>query len=356
MMKNERLLKLHFLVPGSIKNRTGGTIYDRRIIEGLEKLGINVKLHEVSGNFPYPDVEEVDSLSSLLEKIPDNSLAIIDGLILGVIPKIIKPHSGRLKIIALIHHPLCDETGFDDRERIRLLERESRSLKSVSSIMVTSIFTSERMRELELVEENHRITVVEPGADPSPLSPEHVPGETLKLISIGAVTKRKSHQDLLSALSTLKELDWNLICMGSLDQDREYAEETLKMVEKSGLSDRVIFTGEVSEQKLKDIIQNAHLLVHPSRYEGYGMVITEAISRGIPVLSSSGGALKFTLPEGAGILHEPGNVQSLNKALSSILKDEVLYSIIRKGAERAREEIRTWDQAAAEFKIALEEM
>lgn len=353
-MKVDKHEKLHFLVPGSLDNRTGGTIYDKRIIEGLEKLGIRPHVHEVLGNFPHPDNETIDGIRSMMERTPDNSKVIIDGLILGVIPEILRSERGRLKFVGLIHHPLCDETGLNDEEITTLLEKESNALGSVLALIVTSRFTAHRIKQLEMVQNDHLIHVVEPGVDAASLSPEHVPGKSFSFSSVGAVTKRKAHQDLLSAIAPLKDMDWTLTCIGKLDQDKEYADKTLKMTEDLDLSSRVHFTGELSEEKLEHILKNTDVLVHPSRYEGYGMVVMEAIARGIPVISSSGGALKYTVPKGSGILFEPGDEKHLKDVLFSILKDDLLYYKIRRGAVEAREGIRTWDLAAVEFKRALE--
>ena len=91
----------------------------------------------------------------------------------------------------------------------------------------------------------------------------------------------------------------------------------------------------------------------PSHYEGYGMVVTEAIAAGLPVLTTTGGALAETLPPGAGIAVPPDDVDALAAALGALLGDRAHRHALRDGARKARAALRDWPQAGAEFAAAL---
>ena len=204
------------------------------------------------------------------------------------------------------------------------------------------------------MERHHKlIVVVDPRFDPAPVSPDHNMGEPFSLISVGAIIDRKSYSDLLKALYGLRDLDWSWTCIGRTDQKKEAANKIMKLAEDLDLSDRVFFTGEVSDEEMGRLFVDAHLLVHPARYEGYGMVIMESISRGVPVVASSGGALGDTVPNGAGILFSPGDTKELENILRKVMTDGRKYGRIREGALRSREGIRSWEEAAGEFESVI---
>ncbi|WP_336493035.1 glycosyltransferase family 4 protein, partial [Methylobacterium nigriterrae] len=79
----------------------------------------------------------------------------------------------------------------------------------------------------------------------------------------------------------------------------------------------------------------ARLFVLPSWYEGYGMVVAEALQHGLPVITTTGGALAQTLPPQAGIAIAPGDARALAGALRRVLGDPVLHESLSVGARAA---------------------
>ena len=110
--------QLHVVVPGAINQRTGGYLYDSRIVDGLRRLEWSVVVHELSGIFPGPDREARDTLTRVLEDLPDHSFVVIDGLAMGGLPEPLQLHRTRLTLVGLVHHPLADETGLDTARRL----------------------------------------------------------------------------------------------------------------------------------------------------------------------------------------------------------------------------------------------
>ena len=116
---------LHVVVPGALDQCTGGYIYEAHMVEGLRGLGWRVDVHNLSGGFPESDSEARSSLASTLSLISDGARVVIDGLAMGGLPELVQAESDRLRILALVHHPLADETGIEESQRRRLetLER-----------------------------------------------------------------------------------------------------------------------------------------------------------------------------------------------------------------------------------------
>ena len=142
-MKPKQLL----VVPGPINQRTGGYLYDSRIVDGLRCLEWSVVVHELSGIFPGPARDARDSLTRVLENLPAHSCVVIDGLAMGGLPEPLQLHRTRLTLVGLVHHPLADETGLDTARRLRLAELEQAALSFCRRVVVTSPTTALRLTD-----------------------------------------------------------------------------------------------------------------------------------------------------------------------------------------------------------------
>ena len=341
---------LHLLLPGDPETRTGGYLYDKRIAEGLRGLGWTVVRHLLPTGFPFPDPAARDAAASLLARLPDGALTLLDGLCLGVLPEEVAAQAGRLCTVGLVHHPLAEETGLPDADRQRLFRLEKAALAQVRRVIVTSPFTIEALRPYQVP--GDRIGVVSPGTDSAPLATGSGDGPP-HLVCAAALTPRKGHGVLIDALSRLQHLPWRLSCAGS----RALAPDTARAVEArilaAGLGVRVALLGELDGPDLDRLYGAADLFVLASHYEGYGMVLAEALARGLPIVATSGGAIPFTVPADAAVLAPPGDPVALAAALESVIGDPARREVLAAGARRARDRLPTWPYAAAAFAAEL---
>ena len=112
--------------------------------------------------------------------------------------------------------------------------------------------------------------------------------------------------------------------------------------------------GEQEEAGLSGFYHEADLFVLASHHEGYGMVLAEALARGLPIVSTTAGAIPDTVPDGAGDLVTPGDVDALAGALRNVLTDERRYRDLKANALRARDGLPDWTEAARLFAMELE--
>jgi glycosyltransferase involved in cell wall biosynthesis len=186
---------------------------------------------------------------------------------------------------------------------------------------------------------------VEPCTDPAPLA-RGSQSDVVHLLCVATLTPRKGHDVLLRALSQLGHLPWRLTCVG-----RAVHAETALQVEEAiaslGFRDRVTLAGEGDDQLLADAYDRADVFVLPTLYEGYGMVVAEALARGLPVVSTSTGAIADLVGGDAGIVVPPGNDRALAGALELVLQDAVVRARLAAGAQQARRRLPTWSDAAA---------
>ena len=169
--------------------------------------------------------------------------------------------------------------------------------------------------------------------------------------------KRSRNQILVtnSADSPLKGLDYLLHAVALVKRKRNVKltvvgtpKENGKikhLVKMLGVHECVTFTGRIRNEDFARYYAEAAMAVIPSLYEGFGMPAGEAMACGVPVISTSGGALPEVVGD-AGIIVPPADTQALEKAILSLLDDqEKCYRLGQAGLERVRKSF-TWHHAA----------
>lgn len=341
---------LHLVVPGDLETRTGGYEYDRRIVTGLRGRGWVVRAVSLPGTYPAPTEEERAAARATLRTIPDAALVLVDGLAFGALPSEAHEERQRLRLVALVHHPLAAETGLSARDATMLIESERQALQAARGVVVTSPRTVAAVESFGI--DRARIAVVEPGTGEAPPAAGSG-GPGLQLLCVASVVPRKGHDTLIEALASLTSLPWHLTCVGSLDRDRTWTARLRQQVAARRLDERVTFAGELDGAALDAAYHSADLFVLPTRYEGYGMAVAEALARGIPVMSTDTGAIVELVGDRAGVLVPPDNVDSLAGELKRLLTDAGDFARLKRGALAARSKRSTWESAAARMEEAL---
>jgi len=346
---------LTLIVAGDPGQRTGGYLYDARIVAVLRDRGWRVDVVGLAGRFPQPDQTARRHMAATLASLPDAALVVIDGLAMGGLPEEVECHAKRLCLVALVHHPLADETGLDPAQQQRLRDSEARALAAARRVIVTSRFTARVLADYGV--SDARLRVVEPGVDPSPLASGALGDPPVqrpwRLLCVATLTPRKGLDVLVEALSGLSDRPWHCEVIGSDQRDVAHANALVAHTQRLGLAAQLRFVGERSAEALAKAYSEADLFVLPSYYEGYGMVVTEALSRGLPVITTTGGALADTLPGDAGLAVPPGDAAALREALKRWMDSAELRQRLRRGALRERRALADWTSAGARFAAAL---
>jgi glycosyltransferase involved in cell wall biosynthesis len=337
--------EVHVVVPEGIDDparSSGGNAYDRRVCRGLAALGWAVHQHQIAGAFPRLGAAGHAALERAVRRIPDGAVVLLDGLIASAAPEALVPHAGRLRQVVLVHMPLGHRPPNGDAGAVRAREREV--LEAAAAVVTTSAWTRRRLVELYELPAD-RVHVAEPGVDTVGLAPGTAAGEAL--LCVGAVTPDKGHDVLVDALATAADLPWRCACVGSLDRDPAFADAMRRRAREGGLGDRVRFTGPRTGPELDRTYAAADLLVLPSRAETYGMVVTEALAHGLPVVAADVGGVAEALGHGEdgtrpGLLVPPGDPAALGAALRAWLGDAELRGRLRRAARERRASLRGW--------------
>jgi len=343
--------RLALVVPGAIDTRTGGYEYDRRIAAGLRARGHHVDIVELAGRFPVASDTAIADAGRVLAALPDRLTILVDGLALGAISDAVEREACRLRIVALVHMPIGEESGLDPALTARLQAAERRALEAASLIVATGARTIESLARSGLPRE--RLALVEPGTDPAPLARGSRDPSTVHLACVATVGPGKGHDVLLAAVAALPSRGWRLTCAGSLDRHPATAKALRETIRAQRLGERVSLVGELDPEALARLYDSADVFVLATRHESYGMSVAEALSRGLPIVSTTTGAIPALVGGDAGVLVAPGDADAFTRALASVAGDPTLRAKLAEGARRARHRLPTWETAAAAMDAAI---
>jgi glycosyltransferase involved in cell wall biosynthesis len=345
---------VHFVVPAGIDDParpSGGNAYDRRIAGGLAAAGWTVDVHEVPGPWPRPDTQALGALAAVVAGLPDGALVLLDGLVASPAPDVLTSETGRVRLVVLVHMPLGHSTA-----DLGAREREGAVLSAAASVVTTSAWARQTLLDLYSLR-GDRVQVAEPGVDPAELAPGTATAGAL--LSVAAVIPGKGHDVLLDALAPLASLHWQCHCVGSLERDPAFVQRLRRRLLDGGLEGRLHLTGPQAEADLARSYAAADVVVLPSRAETYGMVVAEALARGLPVVAANVGGVPEALGHCAdgtrpGLLVPPGDPAALGTALRGWLEDAGLRRRLRAAARARRGSLEDWSSTTSAVAEALQ--
>ncbi|WP_171111555.1 glycosyltransferase family 4 protein [Streptomyces gossypiisoli] len=345
------LRTVHFVMPGGVDDPatpSGGNAYDRRVCLDLPGFGWRVHKQLVDGSWPRPGAAARTELARTLRDLPDGAVVLLDGLVACGVPEIVVPEAERLRLAVLVHLPLGDETGLDPAVAADLDARERTVLRAVGAVIATSDWAVRRLVSHHGLDPD-RVHVAAPGADIAPLA-SGTDGVS-RLLCVAAVTPRKGQHRLVEALAGVTDLPWNCLCVGGLGQDPEYVAHLRDRITKYGLQNRIHLAGPQSGAELDASYAAADLMVLASYAETYGMAVTEALARGIPVLATDVGGVPEAVgraPDGGvpGILVPPEDPAALAAELRHWFGEADVRRRLKSAARSRRAALGGWATTA----------
>ncbi|MEU4654743.1 glycosyltransferase family 4 protein [Streptomyces sp. NPDC023723] len=352
------LRSVHFVLPGGVADPaapSGGNVYDRRVGLDLPGFGWRVRPVAVAGDWPRPGPDARAELARALRRLPDGAVVLLDGLVACGVPEIVVPEAGRLRMTVLVHLPLGDETGRDPAVAADLDAREGAVLRAVSATVATSDWAVRRLVAHHGLAPD-RVHLAAPGADIAPLAPGT--DGVSRLLCVAAVTPRKGQHRLVAALAEVADLPWTCVCVGALGQDPAYVGRLRARIGAHRLGDRLELAGPKSGAGLDAAYAAADLMVLTSHAETYGMAVTEALARGVPVLATDVGGLPEAVgraPDGSvpGILVPPGDPAALTAALRGWFGEPDVRRRLRSAARARRTSLTGWASTAQALATVL---
>jgi glycosyltransferase involved in cell wall biosynthesis len=342
---------LYFVLPGRPETPTGGFVYDRHMMRAVRAQGRLGGCLVLPGDYPEPSEQALDAASRMLREIPDGAQLLVDGLAFSPLLDAFAREAERLPIYALVHHPLCDETGLAPKQRTKLFERERQALRLAHGVVVTSRHTAARLADFGVPAE--RMRVVRPGVDATRRRPASSFSRVPVLLCVASLTARKGQDVLLRAIAHLRHFAWRLLLVGPV-RDAAFAGNLRRLARGLRIGDRVSFRGVVGPVELARLYRAADLFVLPSHYEGYGIAVAEAVGYGLPVIASNVGGIPEAVAGARSRLVPPSDVAALAAELCSVLNAGSRAGGRWRPPLDARP--RSWANAGREFVEALDDL
>lgn len=363
-------MRIALVVYGSLDQISGGYLYDRQVVGFLRRQGVEVDVHGLKAA-PYL-ASVLHNFSPRLRRllregrsgaVPYDAV-VVDEL---VHPSVFLAVGGRQRagsgarppVFTLVHHLKCRESiGPLRRAAARWMER--RLLRHSDRLLVNSSTTEASVRQL--VPHGAPLWVCPPGCDLQErvrpkIAHEQPGGAPATLLTTGNLIPRKGHDLLLEALAGLGDLPWRLRVVGRL-VDRRYVARLRRRATRSGLAERICFTGELSDIELAAEYARADLFVFPSRFEGYGIALAEALRVGLPFVAFTGGAVPEMFGSAAGAetcmgLVPEGDVPAFRQTLRRLLTDSAFRAAEAVRSRRLGAILPAWEQTGECFHRAL---
>ena len=317
------------------------------------------------GKFPEMFTFSFRSYETLRRLMAENKFDIIhDNQTLGY-GNILMKGLG-VPVIATIHHPLPIDKKTDlpyihsIKARLRRILFYPFLMQHMAAAAMDRVITVSDNAAKEIHNSfkvpHRKMRVVYNGIDIEMFRPRpEIRKERGRLIVVSNSSDRKKGVlYLLRAVrDARKDVDIKLTIVDRGLPDNEY---TPAIVERCGLNDCVEFTGRITTEELARRYCAAEIAVVPSLYEGFGFPAAEAMSCGLPVISTTAGALKEVVDAESGILVPPGDHTAIADAIKRLMSDDALRQ--RMGvAGRARvERLFSWDEAVKKILAVYEEV
>lgn len=344
-------MQVGLVIYGDLNTLSGGYLYDRKLVDFLHRQGDSVEIisipwrgyaRHVLDNFDldlYRRLLHVGVDILLQDELNHPSLFAIN--------RRLRRRVG-YPIVSIVHHLRCAEQHPAWLRRVYLWV-EKAYLDSVDGFVFNSQ-TTRRMVEQVCACEKAGV-VATPGGNA--LDGEkvvrrnaHSQNILVQILFVGNWIERKGLHRVITALGGLRAYDWRLTIAGRTGVDKRYTRRVLRLIEQSGLSERVTILGAVTDEQLLSLWHNSHILALPSQYEGFGIVYLEAMRFGVvPVGGSLGAAGEIILDGENGLLVAPGKEDDLRRGLESLIRDPHYRQRLSTAALARYCQFPTWDDS-----------
>lgn len=338
-----------FLIPGDIRRQTGGSLYNRKLAISLKERGFQLRVVQV------PDLPYFAGLLAgfilfpfLLLRLATNKYDIIieDGWVqhTTLLFNIARRIFGKVPLVVIVHQLRSGVMKLPAIFIARMIERIT--LGPAQLIVTVSNFISDEVERL--IGKSERIAVAPPGS--APLLDETWDQHTttnmpLCLLFVGNCTRLKGLDHLIAALGLIQDLPVRLDVVGDVSFEPRYHKELVRQAKSLGVIGRVAFHGAVQHEGLGSFYSRADIFTFPSLYEGFGIVLAEAMHAGLPIVATRVGPADEILREGENALIVPAaDSTALAEAIRLLATDAPLREAFGRRSRELAGSLPTWEQ------------
>ena len=344
-------MRIGLIIYGSLNTLSGGYLYDRKLVEYLGGQGDSVEVISL----PWRNYA-AHLLDNFHFRLPES----LDILIQDELnhPSLIFANRERhpYPVVSLVHHLRCSELrpGWQNAF-YRLVEKKY--LQSVHSFIFNSETTKKVVNGLLVQRKLSMIAYPPTDRFGKPISEKEIlkraDSDELRIVFLGNVIYRKGLHTLLEAVKGLKS-KVRIDVIGSLNSEPPYAKQIQHSISKRNLSLSVFLLGPLDKEPLIEKLKEAHVLVVPSSYEGFGIVYLEGMCFGLPAIGTTAGAAGEIIEHGqTGYLIAPQDSHSLAAHLRSLAEDRGLLTRLSLNARERYLRQPSWNETAKSIRDFL---
>ncbi|HHT75215.1 MAG: glycosyltransferase family 4 protein [Methanomassiliicoccaceae archaeon] len=328
-------MKVGLMVYGDLEQLSGGYLYDRMLVRELRRRGHHVNVFPLHRDPCTERDEHADR--KVRSWMNEQDIVVQDEL---CHPSLLGLNASRERsVVALVHN--LSACLASSNETVHAMERSF--LKGVDAVICTSHATLAACRSLHPL--LPPATVAYPGRDHVLPRPRLPGGSDLRILHVGNIHPVKGLDVLLAALSELMPFPFRLDVVGSIVDEDFF--RSLGGLMRGPMRDRVRFLGPVPMADMWERYCQADVMATPSRYEGFGIALLEAMGFGVPVIAGQeGGARELVANGREGFLVPPGDHAAVARYLQA-LSDDDLREEMGRAARRRWEAHPTWERSLA---------
>ena len=343
------MAKVAFITVGNTARKTGGYLYNGRVISGLRQRGFHIEEILAGGASPEEQRTVAPRLGSTFDPSGYDTI-VVDALArIAVAPHLDRWQASR-PVVALVHElPAVASVGSGSVACERVYEEP---LLRADRLVVVSDHGKRVLLDRGVA--SGRIHVVPPGFDRVPvgdISPARRDGP-VRALCVAQWIPRKGILTLVEAWALREREDEVLELIGETDADPGYAARVREAIE-AGPRDSIIVSGCLDDASLGASFASADLFVLPSRYEGYGIVYAEALAFGLPIIACDVGPVPELVGQEAALLVRPDDKHALSAALDLLLGDPKLRAGMSAAATRRASHLPRWEDTVAGFEQVM---
>lgn len=342
-------LTVLFIIPGDIQRQTGGSLYNRKLADSLTERGLRLEMVTVP-DLPYFAglIAGVVISPCLLLRLARRNYDVVveDGwahpatILFNVGCRL----TGKVRLVIIVHQVRWQAMKPPVRSIVRMVEQVA--LRSAHLIVAVSRFIGGEVERM--VGSGERIALGPPGSAPlSGASWER--GETkavpLRLLFVGNCTRLKGLDHLIAALGLLGDIQLRLDVVGDVSLEPQYYKKLVRQAKALDVTERITFHGAVSHDHLGDFYSRADIFAFPSLYEGFGIVLAEAMHAGLAIVATRTGATNEIVIEGENaLIVPPADSGALAGALRRLAADAALREAFGRRSRELAGSLPTWKQ------------
>jgi glycosyltransferase involved in cell wall biosynthesis len=341
-----------FIVPGPLNRRSGGSIYNLHLARHFEQHGFQVDLVSVP-DLPYVPALATGILLSawlLLRTLLFKPDVIIEDSWAHPALVLFNLLTAKSRLV-LIAHTIRSR----DPNSVQLIasKLEATALASARLVIAVSRFVKQEIEGL--TGSGVRIVVARPGTvttitDLAPNRKSSRVGRTandaanpLRLLFAGSSVEQKGLQNLIEALALLGDLSLVLDVAGRRDIEPRFNRRLVRLIDELSLWQRVTFHGLLDSQELARLYDSADIFVFPSHYEGYGMVLAEAMRAGLPIVAANIGPVAEIVTNNENALVVPArDSKALAGAIRKLAEDSEMRERFASRSSDLAEHLPSW--------------